>query len=72
VPYEFRDHAWFVAVVTDQQPRIVVCVLMEHSGHGGETAAPVAGDLIRKIYAGEEVVEPPVIAASAGTVAADG
>jgi penicillin-binding protein 2 len=72
VRYEFRDHAWFVAVVTDQQPRIVVCVLMEHSGHGGETAAPVAGDLIRKIYAGEEVVEPPVIAASAGTVPADG
>jgi len=72
IPYEFRDHAWFVAVVTDKQPRIVVCVLMEHSGHGGDTAAPVTGDLIRKIYAGEEVLETPVLAASSGGIGADG
>jgi len=72
VPYQFRDHAWFVAVVTDQQPRIVVCVMMEHVGHGGETAAPAAGDLIRKIYAGEEVLEPPVVAESTELVRADG
>ena len=72
VRYEFRDHAWFIAVVTNKQPRIVVCVLMEHSGHGGEAAAPVAADLIRQIYAGEDVLEPRVVAAATGTVRTDG
>ena len=30
IPYKLRDHAWFVAGVLDRQPRIAVCVLVEH------------------------------------------
>ena len=61
-PYEYRDHAWFVAAVTDMQPRVVVCVLVEHGGHGGDVAAPIAGELIRGIYFGEDGTQPEVVA----------
>ena len=61
-PYELRDHAWFVAAVTGKQPRIVVCVFVEHGGHGGEVAAPIAGNLIRGIYQGEVGAQPEVMA----------
>jgi len=61
-PYEFRDHAWFVGVVTDKKPRVVVCVLVEHGGHGGEVAAPIAGNLVRSIYQGGKGVQPEVMA----------
>ena len=46
VPYEFRDHAWFVAFAPYEQPEIAVAVLVEHGGHGGTAAAPIARRLI--------------------------
>ncbi|RMH32528.1 MAG: penicillin-binding protein 2 [Nitrospirae bacterium] len=45
-PKSFRDHAWFVAYAPDTQPRIAVSVLVEHMGHGGSSAAPLARQLI--------------------------
>ncbi len=65
IRYRFRDHAWFVAVVTDKEPSVVVCVLVEHGGHGGDVSAPIAAEVIRGIYAGEEVGQPRVVASSA-------
>jgi penicillin-binding protein 2 len=41
-----RDHAWFVAFAPLESPQIAVSVIMEHGGHGGDAAAPVA----RKIF----------------------
>ena len=38
----FRDHAWFVAFAPDENPEIALAVLVEHGGHGGTTAAPIA------------------------------
>jgi penicillin-binding protein 2 len=46
VPLEYRDHAWFVAVAPGEDPTIAVAVLVEHGGHGGSAAAPIAKDLI--------------------------
>ncbi len=46
VPLEYRDHAWFVAVAPAEDPAIAVAVLVEHGGHGGSAAAPIARDLI--------------------------
>ncbi len=46
VPNEFRDHAWFVAYAPLDHPRIAVAVLIEHGGHGGSAAAPLAKKLI--------------------------
>jgi len=47
LPVKFKDHAWFVAIAPKDNPRLAVAVLIEHGGHGGSAAAPVAGELIR-------------------------
>ena len=43
---QFRDHAWFVAYAPFENPSIAVVVLLEHMGHGGSAAAPLAKELI--------------------------
>ena len=45
-PKQFRDHAWFVAYAPFEYPSIAVAVLLEHMGHGGSAAAPLAKELI--------------------------
>ena len=45
-PKRFRDHAWFVAYAPFENPGIAVAVLLEHMGHGGSAAAPLAKELI--------------------------
>ncbi|MBI1823922.1 MAG: penicillin-binding protein 2 [Nitrospirae bacterium] len=42
LPKLLQDHAWFVAYAPYDHPKIVVAVLVEHGGHGGSTAAPLA------------------------------
>ena len=44
--YKHRDHAWFVSFAPFEDPKIAVSVLVEHGGHGGSNAAPIA----KKIY----------------------
>jgi penicillin-binding protein 2 len=43
---QYEDHAWFVGFAPASDPKIVVAVLIEHGGHGGATAAPVAGGVM--------------------------
>ena len=50
IPYNLRDHAWFVAGVLDREPRLAICVLIEHGLHGSSAAAPYAGEIIRHFY----------------------
>ena len=50
VPYEFRDHAWFVAYAPAEAPEIVVTVLVEHGGHGGSAAAPLARRVMEEYF----------------------
>jgi penicillin-binding protein 2 len=42
IPIRQRDHAWFAAFAPAEDPKIVVSVLVEHGGHGGSAAAPIA------------------------------
>ncbi len=42
LPEKFRDHAWFVAFAPVENPEIALAVLVEHGGHGGGAAAPIA------------------------------
>jgi penicillin-binding protein 2 len=42
----FEDHAWFVAFAPVDAPEIAIAVLVEHGGHGGSAAAPVAKQMI--------------------------
>jgi penicillin-binding protein 2 len=46
--YFNRDHAWFVAYAPAQNPKIALVTLVEHGGHGGEAAAPMAKKVIEK------------------------
>ena len=39
---KFRDHAWFVAFAPVDKPEVALSVLVEHGGHGGSAAAPIA------------------------------
>jgi penicillin-binding protein 2 len=39
---KYRDHAWFVAFAPVEKPEIALSVLVEHGGHGGSAAAPIA------------------------------
>ena len=48
VPYNHRDHALFVGFAPYEKPEIAVAVLVEHGGHGGATAAPIAKKIIKK------------------------
>jgi penicillin-binding protein 2 len=57
LPYSIRDHAWFVAYAPAEKPEIAVAVLVEHGGHGGSAAAPVAKIVIEKYLSLK--VKPP-------------
>lgn len=46
IAVEHRDHAWFVTYAPVEDPRIVVAVLVEHGGHGGSVAAPIARQVV--------------------------
>jgi len=41
-----QDHAWFVGYAPADEPRIVVCALIEHGGHGSSVAAPLVQKVI--------------------------
>ncbi len=43
-----EDHAWFVGYAPADKPRIAVAVIVEHGGHGGAAAAPVARKVIEE------------------------
>jgi len=67
-----RDHAWFTAWAPATEPEIVVAVLMEHGGHGGSAAAPVAGRVIRTWWEKRQRgPEDGTVVASDGAAAAD-
>ena len=46
IPYRFRDHALFVCFAPYTDPEVAVMVVVEHGGHGGSAAAPVARRVI--------------------------
>jgi len=47
---ERKDHAWFVCFAPVQAPEIAVVVLVEHGGHGGEAAAPIARQIMEAYF----------------------
>jgi penicillin-binding protein 2 len=60
VPYEFRDHALFVAFAPYEKPEVAVAVVIEHGEHGGAAAAPIAGRILRAYFEGKGVIKKPV------------
>ena len=56
VPYEYRDHALFVAFAPYEKPEVAVAVVIEHGEHGGAAAAPIAGRILRAYFEGKGVI----------------
>jgi penicillin-binding protein 2 len=53
---DFLDHAWFAGFAPAAKPRIAFAVIVEHGGHGGDVAAPVAMEVVDGYF--ESVVPP--------------
>lgn len=59
-PKELRDHALFVAYAPAHKPKIAVAVIVEHGGHGGSAAAPVARAIFAHYFGLKDVVTEPL------------
>ena len=57
IPYENRDHAWYIAFAPYKNPRYSLSVLVEHGGSGSKVAAPIAKKLIKKVIDRHELRE---------------
>ena len=44
--YYHRSHAWLTTYAPYKNPQYIVTILVEHGGHGGSAAGPMA----REIY----------------------
>lgn len=49
-----KEHAWFIAYAPAEQPTVACSIVVEHGGHGGSTAAPIAHDLLAMALGHEE------------------
>ena len=65
-PYQHRDHALFVAFAPYEKPEIAVAVVVEHGEHGGSSAAPIAGRILRAYFDGKKSPVSPSAHRSAG------
>ena len=59
VPYQFRDHALFIAFAPYENPEVAVAVVVEHGEHGGGAAAPIAGSILRAYFEGTGIIKKP-------------
>ena len=55
-PKDERDHAWFIGYAPAENPEIAFAIVIEHGGHGGTTAAPVARKVLEVFF--EERLPP--------------
>jgi penicillin-binding protein 2 len=51
LPKAERDHAWFVGYAPQENPTIAFAVVVEHGGHGGSAAAPIARKVLEVFFA---------------------
>lgn len=42
------DHAWFIGFGPLPEPTLAWAVIVEHGGHGGESAAPIASEVLQR------------------------
>ncbi len=53
LPKNERDHAWFAGYAPADRPRIAFAVIVEHGGHGGSMAAPIARRTLAAFFSPE-------------------
>jgi penicillin-binding protein 2 len=59
---DLRDNGWFVFFAPRDHPQISGVVFVEHGGHGGTTAAPIARHVLETFFAKQEGRPLPVLA----------
>lgn len=62
LPWKYRSHALFVCYAPAEKPTIAVGVIVEHGGHGGSDAGPVAKAVLEAYFnigAGEDMSDIP-------------
>lgn len=57
IPKELRDHAWFMTGVLDREPKIAICILVEHGHHGSSAASPLGKAMIEYFYDSRKVID---------------
>ncbi|MGD8563885.1 MAG: penicillin-binding protein 2 [Desulfarculaceae bacterium] len=61
VPWKYRDHALFVCYAPAEDPEIAVAVVVEHGGHGGSDAAPVAKQMLKQYFGIKDPAPKPAL-----------
>lgn len=54
----FQDTSWFAALTPADDPEYAIVVMVEQGGFGSQTAAPIARDIIERIYDLGETPQP--------------
>jgi penicillin-binding protein 2 len=49
-PTGSKTHAWFACYAPSDNPRIAIAAFVEHGGHGGSAAAPIAKAVLEKFF----------------------
>ena len=44
-----KDHAWFMGYAPYKNPKIAFAILVEHGGHGGSAAGPIAKAIVQAL-----------------------
>jgi penicillin-binding protein 2 len=60
---DLRDNGWFVFFAPRDNPQIAGVVFVEHSGHGGTYAAPIAKHVLETFFAKQDgtPLPPPLV-----------
>lgn len=59
LPPELRDHSWFLGFAPLARPEVAFAVIVEHGGHGSESAAPVARAVLDVYHEKRRKAAPP-------------
>lgn len=54
-----ENHAWIAGWAPADEPRYAIAIMLEHAGHGGEIAGPVAREVLAACFPTSDPVEPP-------------
>ncbi len=71
LPWKLRDHALFVACAPASAPRYGIAVVVEHGGHGGSAAEPIARDTLKFAMDRKTLDRPPADIVRAAAVASE-
>ena len=64
---ESLTHSWFVGFAPKLNPKIAICVIGEAVGHGGDFAAPIAGDIVKHYLLSASKASANVAASRSGS-----